>query len=155
VDKVLSQLFYRRIVELRRQQQQNQQQEKAHLVIENQLLAANNLNSQSLIRPDASNAFASSIVRDPYSLFSDPLATTIPPSLSGLLPQFWPSYITEASLIPHIETYFERLYSTIPVLSRARLFEQLAQYEHRKNPQFGSMLLAMAAFSLIQPLKAR
>ena len=70
----------------------------------------------------------------------------------GMTPEFWPPYIHEASFIPWIDVYFDRLHPTLPVLNRSLLFTQIIQQEHRRNPQFGAMILSLCAFSLTQPI---
>lgn len=65
----------------------------------------------------------------------------------------WPSYINDASLIPWIDVYFDRLHPTLPVLNHSLLFTRIFSREHRRNPQFGSMLLSLCAFSLTQPVE--
>ncbi|OOO05801.1 hypothetical protein OAory_01014620 [Aspergillus oryzae] len=65
----------------------------------------------------------------------------------------WPSSIVEANMIPWIDVYFDRLHPTLPVLNRSSLFIRMLSHEHRKNPQFGSMLLSLCAFSLTQPIE--
>ncbi|KAL4998784.1 hypothetical protein BDV10DRAFT_194117 [Aspergillus recurvatus] len=67
-------------------------------------------------------------------------------------PEFWPPYIHETSFIPWIDVYFDRLHPTLPVLNRSLLFTQIIQQEHRRNPQFGAMILSLCAFSLTQPI---
>lgn len=66
--------------------------------------------------------------------------------------EFWPSYINEPSIIPWIDVYFDRLHPTLPVLNRSSLFTRIVQQEHRRNPQFGAMILSLCAFSLTQPI---
>jgi hypothetical protein len=96
--------------------------------------------------------------------------TTITPdmqseNLDGVLPhgehisnafpnqgEIWPPYINETSLIPWLDVYFDRLHATLPVLNRSSLFTKLVLHEHRRNPQFGAMLLSLCAFSLTQPI---
>ncbi|KAL4820542.1 hypothetical protein BDW67DRAFT_172738 [Aspergillus spinulosporus] len=70
----------------------------------------------------------------------------------SMTPEFWPPYIHEASFIPWIDVYFDRLHPTLPVLNRSLLFTQIFQQEHRRNPQFGAMILSLCAFSLTQPI---
>ena len=65
----------------------------------------------------------------------------------------WPSSIVEANMIPWIDVYFDRLHPTLPVLNRSSLFIRMLSQEHRRNPQFGAMLLALCAFSLTQPIE--
>ena len=70
----------------------------------------------------------------------------------GAMATVWPSYISEVSLIPWIDVYFDRLYPTLPVLSRSSLFTRFFLQEHRQNPAFGSMLLSLCAFAITQPI---
>ncbi|KAJ5783711.1 transcriptional regulator family: Fungal Specific TF [Penicillium psychrosexuale] len=65
----------------------------------------------------------------------------------------WPSTINEANIIPWIDVYFDRLHPTIPVLNRSSLYTSMITQEHRKNSQFGAMLLSLCAFSLTQPIE--
>ncbi|KAA8643204.1 CeGAL family transcription factor [Aspergillus tanneri] len=65
----------------------------------------------------------------------------------------WPPSIVEANMIPWIDVYFDRLHPTLPVLNRSSLFVRMLSQEHRRNPQFGSMLLSLCAFSLTQPIE--
>lgn len=67
--------------------------------------------------------------------------------------EFWPSSINEANMIPWIDVYFDRLHPTLPLLSRSSLFTRMMCQEHRKNPQFGAMVLSLCAFSLTQPIE--
>ncbi|KAJ5204028.1 uncharacterized protein N7498_004907 [Penicillium cinerascens] len=67
--------------------------------------------------------------------------------------EFWPTSINEANMVPWIDVYFDRLHPTLPLLSRSSLFTRMLCQEHRKNPQFGSMILSLCAFSLTQPIE--
>lgn len=64
----------------------------------------------------------------------------------------WPSYISEVSLIPWIDVYFDRLHPTLPVLNRSSLMTRILHREHHQNPLFGSMLLSLCAFAITQPI---
>lgn len=64
----------------------------------------------------------------------------------------WPPYISEASLIPWIDVYFDRLHPTLPVLNKSALFTRILMQEHRHDAQFSSMLLSLCAFALTQPI---
>ncbi|GME30184.1 putative C6 transcription protein [Neofusicoccum parvum] len=75
-----------------------------------------------------------------------------PPSLPPPA-TIWPLGITDENLIRWIDVYFERLYPTLPILKRSSIFARLLAQEHRTNPDFGAMLLALSAFSLIQPVR--
>lgn len=67
--------------------------------------------------------------------------------------EYWPPSINEANMIPWIDVYFDRLHPTVPVLSRSTLYTRMMCQEHRKNSQFGAMLLSLCAFSLTQPIE--
>ncbi len=64
----------------------------------------------------------------------------------------WPSYISDASLVPWIGVYFDRLHPTIPVLNRNSVFTQVLAGDHHRNPLFASMLLSLCAFAITQPV---
>ncbi|KAH8431248.1 CeGAL family transcription factor [Aspergillus melleus] len=76
-----------------------------------------------------------------------------PHAESSGLKTIWPPSIVEANMIPWIDVYFDRLHPTLPVLNRSSLFVRMLSQEHRRNPQFGSMLLSLCAFSLTQPIE--
>lgn len=65
----------------------------------------------------------------------------------------WPSYISEASLIPWIDVYFDRLHPTLPVLNRSALLTRLFNHEYCHNHTFAAMLLSLCAFALTQPIE--
>lgn len=65
----------------------------------------------------------------------------------------WPASIIEANMIPWIDVYFDRLHPTLPMLNRSSLFTRMLAQEHRRNHQFGAMLLSLCAFSLTQPIE--
>lgn len=65
----------------------------------------------------------------------------------------WPSIVTDENLIRWLDIYFERLYPTLPILKRSVVFARLMDREHRRNPDFGAMLLSLSAFALIQPVR--
>ncbi|KKP03050.1 hypothetical protein THAR02_04819 [Trichoderma harzianum] len=64
----------------------------------------------------------------------------------------WPSYISEASLIRWVDVYFDRLHPTMPVFNRSTIFTKIYLQEHRQSPLFGSMILALCAFAITQPI---
>ncbi|KAJ5173944.1 uncharacterized protein N7500_001875 [Penicillium coprophilum] len=84
-----------------------------------------------------------------------PFSPTVGPMHSGTQETgvVWPSTINEANMIPWIDVYFDRLHPTIPVLNRSSLYTSMLAQEHRKNSQFGAMLLSLCAFSLTQPIE--
>ncbi|KAL1868617.1 hypothetical protein Plec18167_008208 [Paecilomyces lecythidis] len=82
--------------------------------------------------------------------FSDVLSPN--PNHQPQVGAFWPPYIHDSSLIPWIDVYFDRLHPTLPVLNRSAIFIKILSQEHRRNPQFGAMLLSLCAFALTQPI---
>lgn len=65
----------------------------------------------------------------------------------------WPSHISEPSIIPWIDVYFDRLHPTLPVLNRSSLLTRLFNRDYRHNAYFSAMLLSLCAFALTQPIE--
>lgn len=74
-------------------------------------------------------------------------------AVTGIVSDIWPSNIQEDSLLPWIDIYFNRLHPTVPVLNRSSLYKNILTQEHRRNPNFGALLLALCAFALTQPVQ--
>ncbi|KAJ5449603.1 uncharacterized protein N7458_006052 [Penicillium daleae] len=89
----------------------------------------------------------------PYSPAVGSAVGSIQSSESQESEGFWPNSIDEANMIPWLDVYFDRLHPTVPVLSRSSLYTRMMCQEHRKNTQFGAMLLSLCAFSLTQPIE--
>lgn len=91
----------------------------------------------------------------PTSSTSIPISslTPHPPEEDSRPRSVWPPSIIEANMIPWIDVYFDRLHPTLPVINRSSLFIRMLSQEHRRNPQFGAMLLSLCAFSLTQPIE--
>ncbi|KXS93957.1 hypothetical protein AC579_7564 [Pseudocercospora musae] len=64
----------------------------------------------------------------------------------------WPARVNETTLLPWIDVYFKRLHPTVPILSRTSLYSDMLLRKHRIDPQYGSMLLGLAAFAMTQPV---
>jgi hypothetical protein len=64
----------------------------------------------------------------------------------------WPEHIDGADLIPWFEVYFERLNPILPVLNKTSFLSRILAGEHKTNNDFGSMVLALCAFALMQPI---
>lgn len=64
----------------------------------------------------------------------------------------WPPKVNETTLLPWIDVYFKRLHPTVPILSRTSLYADMLLRKHRTDPQYGSMLLGLAAFAMTQPV---
>lgn len=71
----------------------------------------------------------------------------------GITSDIWPASIQEGCLLPWIDIYFNRLHPTVPVLDRSSLYKSILTQEHRRNPNFGALLLALCAFALTQPVQ--
>lgn len=63
-----------------------------------------------------------------------------------------PHPLSDSVLIPSIAIFFERLQSIMPVFTRAWIFGKIDRGEHRTDAQLGSMLIALSAFALCQPV---
>lgn len=74
-------------------------------------------------------------------------------AISGITRDIWPADIQEGCLLPWIDVYFNRLHPTVPVLDRSSLYKNILTQEHRRNPNFGALLLALCAFALTQPVQ--
>ncbi|KAH8599672.1 hypothetical protein B0O99DRAFT_682090 [Bisporella sp. PMI_857] len=73
-------------------------------------------------------------------------------SLILVLEEFWPAYFTEEMILPWIDIFFDRLYPTLPLLDRTCLYRDMICKRHRKDRQYGAMILSLCAFALIQPV---
>ena len=71
----------------------------------------------------------------------------------GIIGDIWPAYLQESSLLPWIDVYFSRLHPTVPVLHRSSVYKNILTQEHRRNPNFGALLLALCAFAMTQPVQ--
>ncbi|KAK3067491.1 hypothetical protein LTS18_001101, partial [Coniosporium uncinatum] len=69
------------------------------------------------------------------------------------LPDIWPPFINEATLLPWIDVYFKRLHPTVPILSRSTLYHEMLMRKHRVDKQYGAMLLSLCAFAMTQPVQ--
>ena len=74
-------------------------------------------------------------------------------AISGIAGDIWPASIDEGGLLPWIDIYFNRLHPTVPVLDRSSLYKNILTQEHRRNPNFGALLVALCAFALTQPVQ--
>lgn len=72
--------------------------------------------------------------------------------LNSIHNNLWPPYISEVSLIPWVDVFFDRLHTTLPVLNRSSIFTRIFLQEHRRNALFGSMILSLCAFAITQPI---
>ncbi|KAI5276003.1 hypothetical protein E4T47_01035 [Aureobasidium subglaciale] len=67
--------------------------------------------------------------------------------------EIWPKTISQEALLPWIDVYFKRLHSTVPLLSRTMIYQEMLLRTHHHDPQFGAMLLALCAFAMTQPVQ--
>lgn len=88
---------------------------------------------------------------------TDPILSSFLDNSSGIavpgIADIWPATIQEGCLLPWIDIYFSRLHPTVPVLDRSSLYKSILTHEHRRNPNFGALLLALCAFALTQPVQ--
>lgn len=66
--------------------------------------------------------------------------------------EFWPACFTEEMILPWIDIFFDRLYPTLPLLDQTCLYRDMICKRHRKDRQYGAMVLSLCAFALIQPV---
>jgi hypothetical protein len=64
----------------------------------------------------------------------------------------WPTGISHDDILRWIDVYFDRLYLTLPVVSRTTLYRDLMLGRHKEDTDFSSMILSMCALSIIQPV---
>ena len=107
----------------------------------------------SIVQPVADVSAINLTPTEPQGMPYSPAVGSIQSSESQEAEGFWPESINEANMIPWLDVYFDRLHPTVPVLSRSSLYTRLMCQEHRKNTQFGAMLLSLCAFSLTQPIE--
>lgn len=88
---------------------------------------------------------------DSLDLFASIAAQDLLP-ISGTV-EFWPQSISQEAMLPWIDVYFKRLHPTVPVLSRAKIYQEMLLRRHHHDPQFGAMLLALCAFAMTQPVQ--
>uniref|UniRef100_A0A8H7N8C3 Zn(2)-C6 fungal-type domain-containing protein n=1 Tax=Bionectria ochroleuca TaxID=29856 RepID=A0A8H7N8C3_BIOOC len=64
------------------------------------------------------------------------------------------SYMTldEAEVMSWVEVFFDRLYSTVPVVDRAELGRDLMAQRHQRDLQFRAMIYSLCAFAMMQPV---
>ncbi|MCJ1271516.1 hypothetical protein MMC22_011418 [Lobaria immixta] len=84
---------------------------------------------------------------------SSNLNNSLSVAVPGIISDIWPANIQADSLLPWIDVYFNRLHPTVPVLDRSSLYKNILTQEHRRNPNFGALLLALCAFALTQPVQ--
>ena len=88
---------------------------------------------------------------DSFNLFATIPEQDLPPMVESV--QFWPASISQEALLPWIDVYFKRLHPTVPVLNRTMVYQEMLLRKHHHDPQFGSMLLALCAFAMTQPVQ--
>ncbi|KAG9698248.1 Six-hairpin glycosidase, partial [Aureobasidium melanogenum] len=88
---------------------------------------------------------------DTFNLFAA-IQERNPSPIVGVV-ETWPNTISQEALLPWIDVYFKRLHPTVPVLSRAMIYQEMLLRTHHHDPQFGAMLLALCAFAMTQPIQ--
>jgi hypothetical protein len=89
------------------------------------------------------SAHRSSIHEDPYTAIDSPQSLTL---------SHWPRGFKERELLQYFEIFFDRVHSTLPIVDRVVLYEGLVLRRHHEDAGFGSMVLSLSAFSLVQPV---
>ena len=88
---------------------------------------------------------------DSFNLFAAIQGHDLSPVAEAV--EIWPKSISQEALLPWIDVYFRRLHPTVPVLSRAMIYQEMLLRTHHCDPQFGAMLLALCAFAMTQPVQ--
>ncbi|BFZ56002.1 hypothetical protein PYCC9005_003044 [Savitreella phatthalungensis] len=65
----------------------------------------------------------------------------------------WPSDLDETEMFQLIDVFFERLHPTLPLLDRPTLFRDITRRRHYRERDFAALILALCAFTLIQPVQ--
>lgn len=60
--------------------------------------------------------------------------------------------LDEAEVMSWVEVFFDRLYSTVPVVDRAELGRDLMAQRHQRDVQFRAMIYSLCAFAMVQPV---
>jgi hypothetical protein len=76
----------------------------------------------------------------------------ITPAIATSKDTAWPAGISHNDILRWIDVYFDRLYLTLPVVSRTTLYQDLMLGRHKEDTDFSSMVLSMCALSIIQPV---
>ncbi|KAK4689033.1 hypothetical protein P7C73_g1076, partial [Tremellales sp. Uapishka_1] len=64
--------------------------------------------------------------------------------------EFWPPGVNDQALLPWLSAYFDRLSPICPVLNRANIYEDMLLGRHKRDQDFGAMILSMCALVMIQ-----
>lgn len=63
--------------------------------------------------------------------------------------------LDEGEVMSWVEVFFERLYSTVPVIDRVELGRDLMAQRHLKDPQFKALIYSLCAFTMMQPVREK
>ncbi|KAK9239890.1 hypothetical protein V1525DRAFT_397047 [Lipomyces kononenkoae] len=64
----------------------------------------------------------------------------------------WPAIVTDEEINSLINAYFSRTEKFLPVVHKSTFLSRLQAHEHTRNIHFGSLVLTMCAFTLLQPI---
>jgi hypothetical protein len=64
----------------------------------------------------------------------------------------WPSDVDEDDVFRYIEIYFDRMFLTLPIIDRRRIYSDIAHRRHHEDPDVAIILLSISAFALVQPV---
>jgi len=103
--------------------------------------------------PEATEFLFPSLPVDSPPSTLDPFAGLVHQEVGGESSDIWPNSINEATLLPWIDVYFKRLHPTVPILNRTALYQDMLLCKHRVDRQYGSMLLALCAWAMTQPVQ--
>ncbi|KAK9369145.1 hypothetical protein V1509DRAFT_621278 [Lipomyces kononenkoae] len=64
----------------------------------------------------------------------------------------WPTLATDEEINSLINAYFSRIEKFLPLINKSTFLSRLHANEHTRNIHFGSLVLTMCAFTLLQPV---
>jgi hypothetical protein len=58
----------------------------------------------------------------------------------------------ESDILPWLNIFFDRLYSTLPIVNRLNLYKDIMLCRQDRDPHFAAMVLSLCALTLVQPV---
>ncbi|KPI39651.1 uncharacterized protein AB675_3410 [Cyphellophora attinorum] len=62
------------------------------------------------------------------------------------------SAFCESDVLPWLSIFFDRLYSTLPIVNRLNLYRDIMLRRQDRDPHFAAMVLSLCALTLVQPV---
>lgn len=64
----------------------------------------------------------------------------------------WPEKFEEGDILQWLDIFFDRLYSTLPIVDRAQLYRDFMHQRHHSDAGFAALILSLCSLSLVQPV---